>query len=353
MDLADIRDVNVEGAERLPPPAELSRSLPVSEAAHRTVRSGRDAIAGILSGESDSKLVVTGPCSIHDADLAREYALRVRDLQEKVSDRLLLVMRAYLEKSRTTLGWTGLLSDPRLDGSNDVEGGLRTARKLLLDIAGMGVPIATEFVNHITPQYIGEFVSLAAFGARTSSSQLHRALASGLSMPVGFKNGTDGDVASAIDALLSARSRHTFIGVDAHGQLNAFTTRGNRRGFVILRGGAEPNYDRESVASTARMLADAGLPTKMVIDCSHGNSGKLASKQAGVFKDVVGQMTENPDVVGLMLESSLKPGRQLVPADLRGFDRSTLEPGVSITDECIGWEETERLVLDAYETLRG
>lgn len=329
-------------------PAELKSKLPLTEAVAHTVDTGRNAVRAILDKEDPRMLVIAGPCSIHDSKAAYEYGERLRALSMELDGRLLLLMRTYFEKPRTTVGWKGLLNDPNLDGSYDVPSGLHKAREILLQIAEIGVPTAVEFLDPIVPQYLADLVSWASIGARTSESQTHREMASGLSMPVGFKNSTDGNLQVAVDALLAARERHHFMGIDAEGRTGVVATSGNPWAHIILRGGrGRPNYDPVSVIETAEMLSRMGLAQRIVIDCSHANCGKRHELQAHVLNDVIQQRIEGRDaLVGVMIESNLKGGRQPLPEDL-----SQLEYGVSITDACLGWETTERLLREAHEKL--
>ena len=324
----------------LPSPAALSADLPSSIAAETTVTRARRAIAAVLDGSDTRPLVVVGPCSVHDVDAAFEYAQRLARVSERLADSLLVVMRVYFEKPRTTVGWKGLINDPHLDGSEDIPNGLRLARSLLLRVAELGVPAATEFLDPIAPQYTADLVSWAAIGARTTESQTHREMASGLSMPVGFKNGTDGGLEVAINAMLAAAKPHSFLGVDSSGQLAVIRTQGNPTGHLVLRGGSlGPNYQAEHVQAAATRLGALGLPDKLMIDCSHGNCGKDVERQAQVAEDVIMQLRSgSKHVLGVMIESNLHAGRQdLVP-------RAALRHGVSITDPCLDFETTERLL---------
>ncbi len=318
----------------------------MTEAANATVVKSRTAIRRILAGEDRRLIAVVGPCSIYDPDEAVEYARRLADIKDRVADTLVLVMRVYFEKPRTALGWRGLIIDPTLDGSYDIARGLSTARKLLVAINETGVPAGTEMLDPIVPQYIAELVSWAAIGARTTESQTHREMASGLSMPVGFKNSTDGDVQIAINAILSARQAHSFLGIDSTGNTCVLRTRGNTDCHLILRGGKNgPNYQAVDVERAAKLLADAGLRPAMVVDCSHGNSNKKPENQAAVLRNLISQRlsgsTGSDSIVGFMVESNLEYGSQPIPEDL-----SKLKRGVSITDSCIGWEETGELLIE-------
>lgn len=342
------KDVNINKIEPLVSPEELQRRMPLTPAAAETVLEGRQAVQRVLDGEDRRLLVIIGPCSIHDEKAALEYGERLAELSKKVSDRLLVVMRVYFEKPRTTLGWKGLINDPHLDGSFDMEGGLTRARQLLLSLAEMGVLTATEFLDPIIPQYMADLISWAAIGARTTESQIHREMASGLSMPVGFKNGTDGNSQIAVDAMKTAKAPHAFVGIDGQGRTCMVRTNGNAYGHLILRGGTGgTNYGEAAVRAVQAQLTKAGLSPRMMVDCSHANSEKDHTRQAIAFRDVVEQrVAGNAEVVGLMVESNIIGGRQ----DL-GDDPSALAYGVSITDACIGWEDTEALLREAHDSL--
>ncbi len=341
--------VNIASTLYLPTPSELKHALPLTQKCTRTVALARNSLRRILDGKDDRLIVIMGPCSIHDIGQAQEFAQRMFELKKKVEDRFLLVMRTYFEKSRTSRGWTGFLSDPHLDGSGNINDGITMARTLLLDLAELGLPAATEFINPLTPGYLGDLVSYSAIGARSSGSQMHRDLASGLSMPVGFKNGIDGNITIAIEAALSAGSGHSLLGVDESGEIRAFRTHGNKYCHLILRGGLRSNYSTKSLKSTQKAMRSAGLRPNLVVDCSHGNSGKLAKNQVKVFKEVLEQRaTGNKKIIGLMLESNLNGGKQRLPETLSSFDPSKLRYGVSVTDECLGWDTAKKLVLDAY-----
>jgi 3-deoxy-7-phosphoheptulonate synthase len=341
-------DLNVVSTVPLVSPQKLIALEPATERAVATVVESRDAVIRILHGEDRRLLAVVGPCSIHDPDAALEYATRLKSVADRVSDSLQIVMRVYFEKPRTTVGWKGLINDPHLDDSFDIAKGLRIARRVLLSINELGMPTATEMLEPITPQYIADLVSLASIGARTTESPTHRQMASGLSMPIGYKNGTDGGLQVAINAMLAGREPHRFLGIDAEGKTCVIHTRGNPWGHLILRGGyAGPNYDAESLADAAARLTAAGLPPRFLVDCSHANSNKDYRRQSEVWESVISQrLAGNDGVIGLMLESNLAEGRQ----DLTG-PLSALQRGVSITDACLGFEETERLLLDAHVRL--
>jgi len=342
------QNINVASTMPLVIPSQLEADLPMTEAANRTVIQGRKVINDILAGNDDRLLVVIGPCSIHDVDAALEYANRLAELREKVNDRLYVVMRVYFEKPRTTVGWKGLINDPHLDDSFEINEGLRLARKLLLDVTTLGLPTGTEILDPITPQYIDDLISWTAIGARTTESQTHRQMASGLSMPVGYKNSTEGNLQIAIDAMEAARHPHHFLGIDEKGQSCIVKTKGNTAGHVILRGGHNrTNYDPENVAEATRTLEAADLPAAFMIDCSHANSGKKHERQEIVWTSLIEQRAAGQKaIIGAMLESNIHEGNQKLPAD-----RSQLKYGVSITDACISWEKTEELLLTGYEQL--
>lgn len=320
----------------------------MSPAANKTVVEGREAIIRILQKEDHRLLVIVGPCSIHDSAGAIEYAERLVKLRESVGDQLMLVMRTYFEKPRTTLGWKGLVNDPQLDGSYEMSAGLYRAREILLAISEMGIPGATEVLDPIVPQYLDDLVSWSAIGARTTESQTHREMASGLSVPIGFKNSTDGNLQVAIDAMVAARHPHHFLGIDQDGQTAVVAARGNKHGHIILRGGHDrPNYDPVSVTMAEEQMTEAGLSPQIMIDCSHANSGKRPRLQAHVLKSVLQQHFDgNTSIIGVMIESNLKEGCQPL-----GKDVSHLEYGLSITDPCLGWEDTERLLKFARDEL--
>lgn len=342
------RDVNVLKTEPLISPADLVSKLPMTPKAEQTVVQGRRDVQAILHGEDSRFLVIAGPCSIHDEKAALEYAQELATLAEQVSDRMVIVMRVYFEKPRTTVGWKGLLYDPHLNDTFDIGTGLVMGRKLLLDVAEMGLPTATEFLDPIVPQYLADLISWVAIGARTTESQTHRQMASGLSMPVGFKNGTNGSTSIAVDAMVSARAQHGFLGIDENGRTSVVHTAGNQYGHLVLRGANDgPNFDAVSVAAAQQELESGGVPSQLLIDCSHGNCSKDHTKMHVAFESVVEQRAAgNTGVIGAMLESYIKPGSQKINGDL-----SKMEYGVSITDQCIGWEETSKLLTWAYDRL--
>ncbi len=347
--MPQLRDLNVKSIQPLPAPREFLERLPMTEAIAETVARGRREIADILSGRDSRLLVLAGPCSIHDIKAGAEYASRLKEVQERHKDRMLIVMRVYFEKPRTTVGWKGLVYDPHLNGTYDITYGLRLAREFLLKVGEMGMYAATEFVDPITPQYIADLVSWTAIGARTAESQTHRQMASGLSMPVGFKNGTGGSVQLAVDAVVTAQAPHAFLGVDSSGRASIVMTTGNADCHIVLRGGSRgPNYDTDSIADAVSRLKKAGVRTQLVVDCSHANSDKDHNRQGIVFRELLRQrLAGNRNVVGVMLESHLLPGSQ----KLDESNPSKLKYGVSITDACLGWDQTADLLAEAYETL--
>jgi 3-deoxy-7-phosphoheptulonate synthase len=332
-------DVRIVGIKELASPEDVLNELPITEQAAKNVFETRQAIHRILHGADDRLLVIIGPCSIHDVQAAKEYAALLKEARKRLEDRLLIVMRVYFEKPRTTIGWKGLINDPNLDGSFQINQGLRVARGLLLDLADSGMPAGCEFLDMITPQYIADLVSWGAIGARTTESQVHRELASGLSCPVGFKNGTDGNVRIAVDALRAAQTPHHFLSVTKSGHSAIVATAGNEDCHVVLRGGIEPNYDADNIEATAKELADGGLPARIMVDFSHSNSAKQHERQIVVGHDVAEQIAGGEGrIFGVMIESHLKAGRQdLLPG-------KELVYGLSITDACIGWEDSSSLL---------
>jgi len=341
-------DLRIKGYQPLTAPDILKKEIPVSARAEETVVLGRRAIENILRKKDRRLLVIVGPCSIHDEKAAIEYATRLNTLRKQVADTLCIVMRVYFEKPRTTVGWKGLINDPDLDGTCDMTAGLRKARGLLTQINEIGLPAATEMLDTITAQYVADLVSWSAIGARTSESQTHRELASGLSMPVGFKNSTDGNLSAAINALMAARAPQSFLGIDQDGKTCVVKTNGNRWVHIVLRGGKRPNYDPISLEEARLKLIEKDLPETLMVDCSHANSMKKYQGQAVVWKSVIGQyLAENESLIGLMLESNLHEGNQKFSGDT-----SSLKYGVSITDECISWETTEQLLMWAHEKIR-
>ena len=345
----DIENVNVLDFDPMPSPEDIHAHVPLSKAAVDTVMQGREALRNILDRKDQRLFVVVGPCSIHDPEAGLDYARRLKVLADKVSDTMLVVMRVYFEKPRTTTGWKGYINDPLMDDSFQVDVGMERARQFLLDVAEIGLPAATEALDPISPQYLGDLIAWTAIGARTTESQTHREISSGLSTPVGFKNGTNGDVGIAVNAILSASRPHSFLGINGQGRTSIVRTRGNRYGHLVLRGGdGRPNYDTVSVRMAQQALLKAGLPGNIVVDCSHANSYKNPDLQPLVMADVVNQIRMgNRSLVGVMIESNLVDGNQPIPADLK-----QLKYGCSVTDACIDWEATERMLLDAAQHLR-
>ena len=342
-----LNNIHVSSEELLSTPKTLKKELPVSEHVLQTITRSRQTIADIIHHRDHRLLVICGPCSIHDPDAAREYAQRLKKLHDELSDSLYIVMRVYFEKPRTTVGWKGLINDPNLDGSFKIEQGLRQARQLLIDFAEMELPMGTEALDPISPQYLGEFFSWSAIGARTTESQTHREMASGLSMPVGFKNSTNGDLSTAIDALKAAASSHRFMGINQDGQVAVIKTKGNPDGHLIMRGGKRCNYDSVNIALADEKLKAAGVTESVIVDCSHGNSNKDFSRQPLVANDVMNQILEgNQSIIGIMLESHLHQGNQS-----SAMPRQQMQYGVSITDACINWETTEQLLRKLAEKL--
>ena len=344
-----IDNVNVVSQDVLVTPDHLHAELPLTDRARQSVLDGRQAIMDILDGRDHRLFLVLGPCSIHDIKAAHEYAARLKALSDEVKDTLLLVMRVYFEKPRTTVGWKGLINDPYLNDTFRIQDGLHIARKLLIELADMGLPLATEALDPISPQYLHDAISWSAIGARTTESQTHREMASGLSSPVGFKNGTDGGLEVAINALQSVLSPHSFLGINPLGQVSVINTSGNKYGHVVLRGGnGKPNYDSVSVALAERALEKAKVPGNIMIDCSHANSNKDPALQPLVMENVTNQILEgNRSIVGLMIESHLCWGAQKIPANL-----DELKYGVSVTDACIDWQTTETAVRTMADKLR-
>ncbi len=344
-----IENLNVEAQEVLITPASLKAALPMSDTAKAVVTAGRETVRNILDGKDHRMFVVVGPCSIHDVDQAMDYAKRLKVLADELQDTLLIVMRVYFEKPRTTVGWKGLINDPYLNDTFKIEEGLHIGRKLLLDISELGLPTSTEALDPISPQYLQDCIAWSAIGARTTESQTHREMASGLSSAVGFKNGTDGGLEVAMNAIGSAVKPHRFLGINNEGQVSVIHTRGNRYAHVVLRGGsAGPNYDSVHIKLCEAALAKAGYPQNIMVDCSHANSNKQPELQPLVIENVTNQVLEgNTSIVGLMIESNIKPGNQKIPEDL-----SQLEYGVSVTDGCIGWEDTEAALRDMRDRLR-
>ena len=346
---AQLEDVNIVARDSLITPNELHEILPVTSTAGEAVNKGRQAVRDILDGKDKRILVVVGPCSIHDPEAAMDYAKRLKALAEEVSESLLIVMRVYFEKPRTTVGWKGLINDPHMDDSFAVEEGFQIARKLLIDISELGLPTSTEALDPISPQYIQDLISWSAIGARTTESQTHREMASGLSCAVGFKNGTDGGLTVAINALQSVANPHRFLGISGKGKVSVFHSAGNKYAHVVLRGGnGKPNYDSVSVQIAESELRDAGLVPNIMVDCSHANSNKNHDLQPLVLENVTNQIIEgNTSIMGVMIESNIGPGNQKIPKDL-----SELAYGVSVTDACIDWDTTVQALTSMNEKLK-
>ena len=342
-----ITDINITSKTQLPTPVELCSKIERSKDVEQFVVETRNAINNILFGDDDRLLMVVGPCSIHDLEAGREYARRLAQLSKELSDRFLIVMRVYFEKPRTTVGWKGLIMDPNLDGTSDIPSGLEIARSFLTEVLELGLPTATELLDPITPQYIADLVCWSAIGARTTESQTHQQMASGLSMPLGFKNGTDGNLDVAINAIKAASQPQTFLGIDNEGRANALTTNGNPNCHIVLRGGSKgPNYSKEDLKFASEKLQSANLKPSIMIDCSHANSDKNPDLQPAVFESLIQQSTENKAIIGGMIESNLKSGNQKFPQP-----KEALEYGVSITDGCIDWETTEKILREAHHQL--
>lgn len=343
-------NLNIDAFEEMPTPEEIHRRLPLSTAAENSVVAGRVSLQRILDRQDPRLFVVVGPCSIHDPIAGLDYARRLKQLADEVAETLLIVMRVYFEKPRTSTGWKGYINDPRLDDSFHIEEGMQKAREFLLAVNALGLPAATEALDPIAPQYLGDLLAWTAIGARTAESQTHREMASGLSTPVGFKNGTDGSVDTAINAIISASRPHNFLGINMQGRSSIVRTRGNRYGHLVLRGGGErPNYDTVSVAMAEQALAKAKLPQNIVVDCSHANSYKKPELQPLVMHDCVNQIRlGNRSIVGLMIESFIEAGNQPIPSDL-----GTLKYGCSVTDACVDWPTTEKMIREAHTSLRG
>ena len=349
MSQSSIHNVNVASQQALTTPVALRSSVPVDESIFSFVRESREVVSNILDRKDHRLMVVVGPCSIHDRDAAIDYAAKLKALSDELDDTLYIIMRVYFEKPRTTTGWKGLINDPSLDDSFDIEAGLKLGRTLLRDLLAMGLPTATEALDPITPQYLQDLICWSAIGARTTESQTHREMASGLSSAVGFKNGTDGSLDVAINALKSVQHPHRFLGINSEGVVSIFETRGNPYGHVVLRGGSNgPNYDSVNIAKCESALAKAGLPSNIMVDCSHANSSKDHNVQPLVTRDISNQILKgNKSIVGLMLESHLHEGRQDIPGDLRD-----LQYGVSVTDACMDWDTTETSLRELADSLQ-
>ncbi|KAI0440630.1 hypothetical protein F4803DRAFT_526729 [Xylaria telfairii] len=350
MELLKADDMRVLGQDPLIPPALLISEIPMTDASLQTVVKGRRDAVAIIMGRSDRLLVIVGPCSIHDPATAQEYAQRLKALSDKLSDDLCIIMRAYLEKPRTTVGWKGLINDPDIDNSFKINKGLRLSRQMFSHLTNAGMPIASEMLDTISPQFLADFISVGAIGARTTESQLHRELASGLSFPIGFKNGTDGNLGVAIDAIGAAASKHHFMGVTKQGLAAITRTSGNQHGFVILRGGTRgPNYDKENIQLAKETLIKKGQKMAIMVDCSHGNSNKDHRNQPKVAQVIGEQLREGEKaIVGVMIESNINEGNQKVPAE----GPAALKKGVSITDACIDWDSTVTVLEDLAAAVR-
>ncbi len=344
-----IENVNVSAFDNMPTPAEIHAKLPISTVATQTVSQGRETLRNILDRKDHRLFVVVGPCSIHDPIAGLDYARRLKALADEVSDTLQIIMRVYFEKPRTTVGWKGYINDPFMDDSFQVNIGMEKAREFLLQINELGLPAGTEALDPYGPQYYGDLISWTAIGARTTESQTHREMSSGLSTPVGFKNATNGDLTVAVNAILSASRPHSFLGLNNDGRVAIVRTTGNAYGHVVLRGGdGRPNYDTVSVAVAEQALAKAKLPANLVVDCSHANSSKKPELQPLVMSDVVSQIRAgNQSLLGVMIESNIEAGNQPIPADL-----SQLKYGCSVTDGCVAWDTTEKMIRDAAVMLR-
>lgn len=344
-----LENINISAFDQMPTPEELHARLPLSELAGDVVEQSRETLRNILDRKDPRLFVVVGPCSIHDPVAGLDYARRLKALQDEVKDVMLLVMRVYFEKPRTTTGWKGYINDPYMDDSFRVDEGMEKARRFLLDVCELGLPTATEALDPISPQYLGDLIAWTAIGARTTESQTHREMSSGLSTPVGFKNGTDGDISIAINAILSASHPHSFLGLNGQGRVSIVRTSGNQYGHVVLRGGGDrPNYDTVSVAMAQQALIKAKLAPNIVVDCSHANSYKKPELQPLVMADVINQIANgNQSIVGVMIESNLVAGNQPIPEDL-----SKLTYGCSVTDGCVDWSTTEQMLRDAAVRLR-
>jgi len=345
-----LSDLNIDDYQVVITPTELKAELSLPESARDLVAKSRQTVKDILDGKDNRLFAVVGPCSIHDTELALEYGKRLKALADQVGDHIFIIMRVYFEKPRTTVGWKGLINDPHLNGSFDIETGLRKARKLLIQLSELGLPLATEALDPISPQYLQDTITWTAIGARTTESQTHREMSSGLSSPVGFKNGTDGSLDVAVNAMKSVVSGHAFLGINPQGQVAITKTKGNQYGHVVLRGGGgKPNYDSVSIALCEQALEKAKLPTNIVVDCSHANSNKDHNVQPLVLDDIAHQIKDgNRSICGVMIESNINEGNQGIPDDL-----SQLKYGVSVTDACISWESTEKSLKKMADTLSG
>lgn len=344
-----LNNIRIVDEQVLITPKFLKKKFPLNSNLEKQIAQSRKIVSDIINGRDHRLLIVCGPCSVHDTESAIFYANNLRNIMTKLKDRMYIVMRVYFEKPRTTIGWKGLINDPYMDNSFDMEAGLHIARKLLLDLLEIGLPLAKEALDPNTPQYIGDLFSWAAIGARTTESQTHREMASGLSMPVGFKNGTDGSLNTAINAMRAASMPHRFVGINQEGQVSLLQTKGNSDGHIILRGGKTPNYNPEDVAQCEKEMLQAGLKPSLMIDCSHGNSNKNYRKQPDVAQSVISQIKSgNRSIMGLMIESNINEGNQSSEQP-----RNSMLYGVSVTDACINWKTTEALLIDIYKSLNG
>ena len=345
--MTNITNINIRELSNLPSPEFYQKKYPSSEQQTSLIKESRKTIENIIEGKDSRLLLLMGPCSIHDTKAGIEYAEKLKELADKVSKNIYIVMRVYFEKPRTTVGWKGLINDPDLNGSYNIPKGIEIAREFLSEVTRIGLPTATEFLDPFTPQYIGDLVSWGAIGARTAESQTHRQMASGLSMPIGFKNGTGGSVQLAIDGMIACNGEHAFLGIDNDGKTSIVITKGNKANHIILRGGASgPNYDKDSINDAQELLKKNNLVPNIVVDCAHGNSNKDHNRQPIVFKEVIEQrLAGNEKIIGIMLEGNINPGNQSLG------NVEELEFGVSITDKCVGWEKTEEIILEANNLL--
>jgi 3-deoxy-7-phosphoheptulonate synthase len=342
-----IHNKNIESETVITSPIELRQLISVSEQGKENILSSRKTVEDIFLGNDERLIVIVGPCSIHDIKAAKEYALKLQSLQKEVEKSIYIIMRVYFEKPRTTVGWKGLISDPDMDNSLDVEKGLRQGRELLVWLAEEGIPTGTEALNPITPQYLADLISWCAIGARTTESQTHREMSSGLSMPVGFKNGTDGNLTMAINAIKACSSKQSFLGINDQGQISTFKAKGNKSSHIILRGGAQPNYDKDAVANCEKLLKENGLSERIMIDCSHDNSHQDYRNQGKVVEDINSQLLSgNKSIFGVMLESNLFSGKQKILEN-----KNDMQYGVSVTDGCIDWKETEEVIRGLSKTI--
>jgi len=335
-----IHNTNIESETVITSPIDLRQKISVSDQGEMNILSSRKSVGEIFSGKDERLIVIVGPCSIHDIKAAKEYALKLKSLQKEVEQSIYIMMRVYFEKPRTTVGWKGLISDPDMDNSLDVEKGLRQGRELLVWLAEQGIPCATEALNPITPQYLADLISWCAIGARTTESQTHREMSSGLSMSVGFKNGTDGNLTMAVNAIKACSSKQSFLGINDKGQISTFKAKGNKSSHIILRGGKRPNYDQTAVSECEKLLRENGLAERIMIDCSHDNSNQDYRNQGKVIEDIKNQIISgNQSIFGVMLESNLYPGKQKILDN-----KDDMQYGVSVTDGCISWDETDSLI---------